>query len=156
MRARRGFSISELLVVLTILGIVTRIALPRYNHLRVQAEARAVVGDVLAVRVAALNYFTDRQTWPGDVGAGVVPPELVPLLPANFPFQRPQYTMDWEVWPGAGVGGTGSPNTPVIALTIDTPNPNLSKAIRAAAKLGLPYMTSGSQTTFLITGFGGT
>lgn len=157
MRNRRGFSIPELLVVLTILGIVVRLGFPRYSELRRQAEARAIIGDVQAVRVAAYNYNTERQTWPAEAAAGSVPQELVSLLPAGFPFQRAHYTMDWQVWPGAGGGANSGAvsGAPVIALSVDTPDTLLTSAMRAAAKLGVPYMISGSQTTFLLAGIGG-
>lgn len=157
MRRRRGFSIAELLVVLTILGIVVRLGFPRYSELRRQAEARAIIGDVQTVRVAAYNYNTEKQTWPSDAAVGSVPQELVSLLPAGFPFRRAHYTLDWQVWPG-GAGGANSgavSGAPVIALSVDTPDTLLTSAIRAAAKLGVPYMVSGSQTTFLLAGIGG-
>lgn len=151
MRARRGFSIPELLVVLVLLGLLVRLGFPRYTELRRQALARAVVGDVQAVRVAAYNYNTEKQNWPAEVGSGTVPPELTTLLPNGFTFQRASYTLDWEVWPGAG-SGVGAP---VIGVTVDSPDPQLTAAIRAAARIGIPYMTLGAHTTFLLAGFGG-
>lgn len=155
---RRGFSIPELLVVLTILGIVVRLGFPRYTELRRQAEARAIIGDVQAVRVAAYNYNTEHQGWPAEAGRGSVPTELQPLLPQGFSFQREHWTMDWEVWPAGGAGSSSmvvNAGNPLIALTVDSPDTLLTSALRQAARLGVPYMTSGSQTTFLLAGFGG-
>lgn len=151
MRARRGFSIPELLVVLILLGLLVRLGFPRYTELRAKAQARAVVGDVQAIRLAAYNYNTEKQSWPGEVGTGIVPPELTALLPIDFTFQRQHWVLDWDVWPGAG----SLPGAPVIAVTVDAPDPKLVVAIRAAAKLGIPYLTTGAQTTFLLAGFGG-
>lgn len=157
MKARRGFSIPELLVVLTIMGVLVRIGMPRYGELRRQAAARAIIGDVQAVRVAAFNYNTEHQGWPSNAAQGQVPAELVPLLPAGFLFERPTYTMDWEVWSGAGsTASTGlSANTSTVGVTIDSPDALLVNALRAAANAGMPYIVSGSQTTFLLAGFGG-
>lgn len=157
MKARRGFSISELLIVLTIMGLLVRLGMPRYGELRRQAAARAIIGDVQAIRLAAYNYNTEHQSWPGNASPGLVPTELVPLLPAGFKFVRPDYTMDWEVWNGAGstsAPGTG-PNSTTIGLTIDSPDASLVNALRNATKAGIPYLVSGSQTTFLLAGFGG-
>lgn len=157
MRARRGFSIPELLVVLTIMGILVRIGMPRYGELRRQAAARAVIGDVQAVRVAAFNYNTEHEGWPSNAAQGQVPPELVALLPAGFQFVRPAYTMDWEVWNGAGspMGNSASVNATTIGVTIDSTDPLLVNALRAAANAGMPYFVAGSRTTFLLAGFGG-
>ncbi|MCC6928459.1 MAG: type II secretion system protein [Gemmatimonadaceae bacterium] len=155
---RRGFSIPELLVVLTILGIVVRMGFPRYTELRRQAEARAIIGDVQAVRVAAYNYNTEHQDWPSEASRGSVPAELQPLLPQGFSFQRDRWTMDWEVWPGAGSGSPSAMRAgtaPLIALSVETPDTLLTSALRQAARLGVPYLVSGSETTFLLAGFGG-
>lgn len=150
MRTRRGFSIPELMVVLILLGLLVRLGFPRYTELRAKAEARAVVGDVQAIRLAAYSYNTEKQGWPADAGTGVVPAELKSLLPIDFTFQRQHWVLDWDVWPGAGPGGAS-----VIGVTVDAGDPKLVTAIRSAARLGIPYMTSGAQTTFLLAGFGG-
>ena len=157
MRARRGFSISELLVVLTIMGLLVRLGMPRYGELRRQAAARAIIGDVQAVRVAAYNYNTEHQSWPANASPGLVPAELVPLLPTGFQFVRPSYTMDWEVWNGAGNTSAlgSSQNSTTIGLTVDSQDALLVNALRNAANAGIPYLVSGSQTTFLLAGFGG-
>ncbi len=157
MRARRGFSISELLIVLTIMGLLVRLGMPRYADLRRQAAARAIIGDVQAVRLAAFNYNTELQSWPANSGAGLVPVELVSFLPAGFQFVRPAYTMDWEVWNGAGnTGASGNTaQATTIGLTVDSPDVQLVDALRNAANAGIPYIVSGSQTTFLLAGFGG-
>lgn len=157
MKGRRGFSIPELLVVLTIMGVLVRIGMPRYGELRRQAAARAIIGDVQAVRVAAYNYNTEHQAWPANSAQGQVPAELVTFLPAGFQFVRPTYTMDWEVWNGAGsISPSGSvANATTVGLTVDSQDALLVNALRAAANAGVPYIVSGTQTTFLLAGFGG-
>ena len=155
MRSRRGFSLSELLVVLTILALLVRFGFPRYNHLRKRAEARSMLGDVQAVRVAAYNYTTEKGGWPADAPAGAVPPQLVTYLPGGFEFQRLNYTLDWEVWPTPnGVGGNAATSV-VIGLAVATSDSALADAVRSAAKLGIPYLVSGTTTTFLLAGVGG-
>lgn len=157
MKSRRGFSIPELLVVLTIMGVLVRIGMPRYGELRRQAAARAIIGDVQAVRVAAYNYNTERQSWPSNAAQGQLPPELIPFLPTGFQFVRPTYTMDWEVWNGAGATSASGAavNSTTVGLTIDSPDASLVNALRNAANAGMPYIVAGSQTTFLLAGFGG-
>jgi prepilin-type N-terminal cleavage/methylation domain-containing protein len=155
MRARRGFSISELLIVLTIMGLLVRLGMPRYGELRRQAEARAIIGDIQSVRVAAYNYNTEHQSWPGNASAGAVPKELVALLPVGFTFKRPTYTMDWEVWNSATISKTQSSASVTVGLTVDSQDKALVNALRNATSAGIPYIVSGSQTTFLLAGFGG-
>lgn len=155
MRARRGFSISELLIVLTIMGLLVRLGMPRYGELRRQAEARAIIGDIQSVRVAAYNYNTEHQAWPGNASVGAVPKELVALLPAGFTFKRPTYTMDYEVWNGGTVSKVQQGSSVTVGLTVDSQDKLLVNALRNATSAGIPYIVSGTQTTFLLAGFGG-
>lgn len=151
---RRGFSVIELLVVLTIMGILVRFGMPKYWELRRQATARAILGDVLAVRMAAYNYNTEKGSWPPDAGAGAAPPELVPLLPAQFNFTRPEWILDYDVWSSAGgLSGGGSSNY-VVGVAVDSQDPALVAELRKSVA-NIPTMVSGSKTTFLIAGIGG-
>lgn len=153
-RRRRGFSIVELMMVLTILGLLVRIGMPKYWDLRRRATARAIIGDVQAIRVAAYNYHTEHNTWPPDVGAGAAPPPLVTYLPEGFDFQRPGYVLDWEVWSAPG-GLPGNPAaTHVVGVGVQLNDPLLAAAVHTAASVGIPYMVSGGTTTFLLAGIG--
>jgi len=155
MHARRGFSISELLIVLTIMGLLVRLGMPRYGELRRQAEARAIIGDIQSVRVAAYNYNTENGNWPGNASVGAVPKELIKLLPIGFTFRRPTYTMDWEIWNSAAISKTPGGAAVTVGLTVDSQDKALVNALRNATSAGIPYIVSGTQTTFLLAGFGG-
>lgn len=146
-RRRAGFSYVELLVVLTIMGILVRIALPRLSYIRKQAQSRAVIADVRVVRDAVINYQQDRGAFPGETAAGQVPGGLVSYLPNGFTFLREMYTVDYELWPPAG--GT---TTPVVAVSIDTSDPDLVTEVRKLGATGLPHIISGTRTTFLLQG----
>jgi prepilin-type N-terminal cleavage/methylation domain-containing protein len=153
MRARRGFSIIELLVVMTVMGILARFGMPRYADMRRKAEARSIVGDVLAIRVAAYTYSVEHSSWPADTKAGNAPPELVSYLPAGFLFDHGSYSLDWESW-NAPVGSLKNATvTAVIGVAVDSEDPKLVAELRVTAS-GMPFMVSGSRTTFLLSGVG--
>lgn len=149
MKGRRGFSFVELLVVLTVLGLLVRIGLPRYNQLRKQAQSRAAVADVRVVRDAVINYRQDRGTWPNETGAGQIPPGLATYLPQGFDFNRSAYTLDYEFWPG-GTDPTGG----VIALAIDTSDAELAAQLRKLGASGLAHFVAGNKITFIFDGLG--
>jgi prepilin-type N-terminal cleavage/methylation domain-containing protein len=148
-KTRRGFSFVELLVVLTILGLLVRFGLPRYNQLRKQAQSRAAVADVRVVRDAVINYRQDRGAWPTETGGGQVPPGLAGYLPQGFDFDRSAYVLDYEFWPGGSdpTGGT-------IALAIDTNDNELAAQLRKLGASGLPHFVSGNKITFIYDGLG--
>src|ERR1051325_6798395 len=98
MSDRRGFTFIELLVVVTILGILANLALPALTTLRTRAEAAHVIGDFEAVGVGALDHFTAKGFYPPTGAWGVVPPDLVAGLPANFTFAYKDAQYRWHNW----------------------------------------------------------
>lgn len=143
MTGRRGFTFIELLVVLVVLGILSGIAVLRYIDLRNEAFSSQVAGELHAVRVGAYNYWADRETWPAEVGAGQVPPELVPYLPGGFSFAAAKYTLDWE-----HLGGGGEP--PTIAIAISSSNPDFMRKLIQRLGRQTPFVAVGGTLTYII------
>lgn len=108
MNARRtaGFTLIEVLIVLTVIAIVMAFALPTYTEMIRNTRAAEAIADLYAVRAAAYLYYGDHQSWPAESPTGNVPPELVPYLPRGFSFRRETYTLDWDNW-GVGKGRWG-------------------------------------------------
>ena len=91
-RLRRGFTLIELMTVVSVLGLLIAIGLPRYRDMKRRAFAAKITGDFNTVRLAAFNYFADNSTYPSDGSPGVAPAALVPYLPQNFKFDAGNYT----------------------------------------------------------------
>ncbi|MEO8201412.1 MAG: prepilin-type N-terminal cleavage/methylation domain-containing protein [Gemmatimonadota bacterium] len=149
-RDRRGFTIIEILVVMIVVGVLVKIALPRYHELRNQAVAGKMAGDYHAVRLAAYAYYTERLAWPAEAGPGVVPPELVSDLPEGFDFNRGEYVLDWENW----ALPSGLPQFPgrdmLMALSVSTSDSALALTILNKLGSRTVHFNVGNTTTFVI------
>lgn len=156
MRARRGYSFVELLVVLIFIGLLVNLAIPRYYDMKRRATAASILGDVHAVRVALFSRFAEHQAFPSETGPGMVPPDLVEYLPDGFTFTRPDYEYDYEVWSMS----SGTPVDPgqetMIGVAVTINDPNLVTQLLITASKGYGPFHAGNKVTFFITGFSGT
>ncbi len=126
---RSGFTMVEVLVVLVVLSILARIAIPHFHEALLRARAAHALGDINVVETAAEQYYADTNEWPPDTSPGEVPPELVSYLPDNFSFTYDGYLLDWDNWslpeglpqhPGTGI---------LVGVSITTDEPELGNAL---------------------------
>jgi prepilin-type N-terminal cleavage/methylation domain-containing protein len=66
-RNNRGFSLIELLVVITIMGILAGVAIPRFINVLDQAKKRADESNIHTIKSAAQVFFFETGDWP-EVG----------------------------------------------------------------------------------------
>lgn len=148
-RRRAGFTIIELLMVMIVIGILAGMAILKYIELRHRARAAAVAADLESVRLAGYGAFYETGNWPSDASAGVVPAALVQYLPANFSFDRPDYTLDWENFVPPGGGPSGGMQ---IGIVITASDPLLQQAMVQMLSNKLPFINVGGTLTFMIVG----
>jgi prepilin-type N-terminal cleavage/methylation domain-containing protein len=145
-RLRRAFSIIELLLVMAIIGLLARIAVPRYGEMKRRAVAASIMGDVHAIRIAAFSYYTEHGSFPPDEASGVLPPSLVDNLPLGFKFSKADYEYDWHVW-SQSVG----PNTEtLVGITVQVQDPRLAAQLVLSAGAGFIPIVTANTVTFLV------
>jgi len=147
MRLRRAFSIIELLTVMIIIGLLARIAVPRYGEMKRRATAAAIMGDVHAIRIAALTYYTEHGTFPPDASAGQLPAQLVDNLPTGFSFDRPDFDYDWHTW--SITNGSGNSET-LVGITVICTDPRLAAQLVHSAGPGYTPIVTPTEVTFLV------
>lgn len=126
---RGGFSLIELLMAMSIVGILAGLAIPNMRGVTFRARATEVAADLEVVRVAALNYNADENRWPTDAAVGAIPPGLVEYLPTGFTFEGNGYELKYENFslPGGLPGDPGT--TQLIAVSVIADVPELSNAV---------------------------
>ncbi|MGQ0766018.1 MAG: type II secretion system protein [Gemmatimonadota bacterium] len=148
---RRGFSLIELMTVMVIIGLLTRFGLPRYADMRSQTMARSIVGDIHAIRLAALNYHADRNAWPPAAGRGVIPNGLAPYLPGGFRFREGTVDLQWQLVNTTTRVGRTRVTVQTPRVTVRTTDPKLRRAVVTLARNGFAHALVGQNVAFIIT-----
>jgi prepilin-type N-terminal cleavage/methylation domain-containing protein len=147
MRRRRGFSLVELLITMAFIGLLARIAVPRYGEMKRRAIAASILGDVHAIRISAFTYYTEHGAFPPDAGLGMLPAQLIENLPTGFSFDRIDYDYDWEVW--SSTNGSGNTET-LVGITVSVTDSRLAAQLVKTAGPGYIPIVTPTQVTFLV------
>ncbi|MEI6465232.1 MAG: type II secretion system protein [Verrucomicrobiota bacterium] len=75
-RARRrkdGFSLVEIMIAVSIIGIISLLGYPAFLKVRLSAQNSRFISDIRVFSQAFESYSIETGLWPPNVGAGVVP-----------------------------------------------------------------------------------
>lgn len=149
---RIGFTLIELMITVTIVGLLARIAIPRVNQFRLRARATHIVGDLGVIRTAAFGLAADSARWPVNVGMGKIPPELQPYLPPSLSFTPSAGVVyDWRLsgMPGGDPAQATEAATMGMGVQVDDPELQVEVERQLAAQ---PTLVAGGVVYWLIWG----
>lgn len=145
-----GFTLIEMLIVLSILAVLVRISLPAYNSFRREALAAQAAGDFNTIRAAAVAQCEATGAYAPDAPAGVVPAGMAPYLPANFRFTRPDYQLDWEHYIVSDSTSSGAVAGQVLALTVTASDSLTGLQVLHTLGANCAHWSVGDAHTFVI------
>ncbi len=138
---RSGFTLIELMVVVTIVGLLAALAQPSLQRVLLKAQAAAAIGELDVLRRAVQQYEAEFLSYPAESAEGVIPPGLAAFLPDNYSFTQDGYVMDYDNVTGSG--------TFDIGLTIVPDNEEMGQAMVAIAGSGV-FALGGRFTWILV------
>lgn len=113
--AKKGFTIIELLIVITVLAILIAMAIPRFTGIREEGNIARAKGELRTLLIAVEGYLIHTKKLPESLSVLVDPatnPNLIgaslpqdPFLdpPGDFGYKKSgQYYCIWSVGPGGG------------------------------------------------------
>ncbi len=89
-RFQRGFTLIELIVVVTIIGLLAGIALVNVKYAQRKAREAALKDNLFNMRQAIDNFYADKQRYPADLN------ELVPNYLKKIPKDPITGLEEWE------------------------------------------------------------
>ena len=65
-RVRKGFSLLELLAVVSILGVIAAVVIPRISTSKTAAQAEVNKQNIAEINSAVERWYFEKGTWPAD------------------------------------------------------------------------------------------
>jgi len=109
-RSDRGFTLTELLIVIVILGVLTGIVVLAVGQFSNRGEVSACKTAMKTVEVAIESYRANQGTLPADMGT---------LVPAYLRTNPDTTNYNIEYFPTGRAAGGGLPALPAGAVTGD-------------------------------------
>ncbi|MBC7882643.1 MAG: prepilin-type N-terminal cleavage/methylation domain-containing protein [Anaerolineae bacterium] len=104
-RNRRGFTLLELLTVVTMVGILSSVAIPNFLNSTDRSRYAQASGDMGRMKTALNEFFENNSNFPGDVDNGQVPAGIANGYLRDWPTSGPfGATYDYDSYNS----GTGS------------------------------------------------
>lgn len=113
----RGFTLLELMVVISIIGVLAAMIFPALGGAKQKAYLSRVKVEFRSIATALELYATDNNKYPGDTDRGL-PPGLERYLgPGVWPAAPwPNSTYDWDSWAPSNL--VYAPQTQVYQISV--------------------------------------
>jgi len=139
----RGFTLVELLVVVTIVAILASIALPSYTDYIRRSKIQEASATLLAMRVQMEQFFQDNRQYTNN--GAILSPCDTTRLPALKYFTITCPILTTATYQVMATGGTATDSTLTgLKLTIDEGNNRVSTVTGGSTMANAGYSGNGS------------
>jgi len=82
-KKRRGFTLVEIMVVVTLIGFLAMLSVPVFKRIKLRAISSAFTSDTRTFSEAFQRYAQEKGSFPATVAAGVVPGGMEEYIDLN-------------------------------------------------------------------------
>lgn len=128
MFSRKGFTILELLIVISVIAILVGIALPRFKGMQDEGNIAKAKGDIRMLQTAVESYYMhNNSTLPANTGVlTTAVPQIAPTTLPTDPFGGAAYGYatagDYYVIYSIGPAPSGAATITAAGVAADTNN----------------------------------
>ena len=90
-RNRKAFTLMELLVVISMIGILTTVSLVGLGSYRTRGRDAQRIADINSIAVALQNYYADNHQYPNTLNALTTPKAYLTSVPSDPKPGNPPY-----------------------------------------------------------------
>lgn len=83
-RYKKGFSLIELLIAVSVIGLMAAMAIPTFLKVTRNSRAAAFGRDIRTLSSATETYIMESGQWPPDTSSGVFPSEMAGYFSERF------------------------------------------------------------------------
>ena len=80
-KSKKGFTLVELMIVITVIAILMTIAVASFTRVQKQSRDTKRKGDMRTIATALQAYFTENTAYPGILGS--LTPTYIPVVPVE-------------------------------------------------------------------------
>jgi type IV pilus assembly protein PilE len=147
MNKQKGFTLVELLIVVAIVGILAKIALPMYTSYLVRGKLVEAQSTLTSARVAMEQYYQDHRTYTGgDASVSASPAGICPAATTYFTYScsaptSTTYTLTASSNAGQGLGAAND-----YVYTIDQSNSKATTTFAGTANASACWISKSGQS----------
>ncbi len=97
--SRTGFTILELMIVVSIIGLLAVLAIPAFMKIRQRAQDTAFINNLRQLSASMERYAITEGDYPTEAGAGVEPVRFKPYRPHHIDWTEKSHIgghWDWD------------------------------------------------------------